>query len=57
VDYEGGRRSSFISDFSMTSQAGSFNSSFHGKVNQGGTRLRLRTGKGSVALEKLSGAL
>jgi Putative adhesin len=57
VDYEGGRRSSFISDFPMTSQTGSFNSSFHGKVNQGGTRLRLRTGKGSVALEKLSGAL
>jgi hypothetical protein len=57
VDYEGGRRSSFSSDFPMTSQTGSFNSSFHGKVNQGGTRLRLRTGKGSVALEKRSGAL
>jgi hypothetical protein len=55
VDYEGGRRSSFSSDFPMTSQTGSFNSSFHGKVNQGGARVRLRTGKGSVSLQKLSG--
>ena len=57
VDYEGGRRSNFSSDFSMTSQTGSFNSSFHGKINQGGTRLRLRTVKGSVSLQKLSGGL
>jgi hypothetical protein len=57
VDYEGGRRSSFSSDFPMTSQSGSFDSSFHGKINQGGTRVRLRTGKGSVSLQKLSGAL
>lgn len=56
VDYEGGRRSSFSSDFPMASQTGSFNSSFHGKVNQGGTRLRLRTGKGTVSLQKLSGS-
>jgi hypothetical protein len=57
VDYEGGRHASFSSDFAMTSQTGSFDSSFHGKVNQGGTRVRLRTGKGSVSLQKLSGAL
>ncbi|MGZ4841486.1 MAG: DUF4097 family beta strand repeat-containing protein [Candidatus Angelobacter sp.] len=56
VDFEGSRRSSFRSDFAMTSQTGSFDSSFRGKVNQGGTRLRLRTEKGSVSLEKLSGA-
>jgi hypothetical protein len=55
VDYEGGRRASFSSDFAMTSQTGSFDSSFHGKVNQGGTRVRLRTGKGSVSLKKSSG--
>ncbi|HEX3153270.1 MAG TPA: hypothetical protein VHV32_01540 [Candidatus Angelobacter sp.] len=55
VDYEGGRRGSFSSDFAMTSQTGSFDSSFHGKVNQGGTRVRLRTGKGSVSLKKSSG--
>jgi hypothetical protein len=57
VDYDGGRRASFSSDFPMTSQTGSFNSSFHGKVNQGGTRVRLRTGKGSVSLQKLSGGM
>ncbi|MGC2745031.1 MAG: DUF4097 family beta strand repeat-containing protein, partial [Candidatus Angelobacter sp.] len=57
VDYEGGRRSSFHSDFPMTSQSGSFDSSFHGKINQGGAKLRLHTVKGSVSLEKLSGTM
>jgi Putative adhesin len=57
VDYEGGRRSSFRSDFAMTSQSGSFSTSYHGLINQGGTRLRLRTEKGSVSLEKLSGEI
>jgi hypothetical protein len=56
VDYEGGRRSSFHSDFAMASQTGSYDRSVRGKVNQGGARLRLRTEKGSVSLEKLSGA-
>jgi hypothetical protein len=57
VDYEGGRRSSFSSDFPIASQTGSFNSSFHGKVNQGGARVRLRTVKGSVSLQKLSAGM
>jgi len=57
VDFEGSRRSSFRSDFGMASQTGSFSSSFRSKVNQGGTRVRLRTGKGSVSLEKLSGTM
>ena len=57
VDFEGGRRSSFRSDFPMTSQTGSFNTSFRGTVNQGGTHVRLRTEKGSVSLEKLSGTM
>jgi hypothetical protein len=57
VDYEGGRRCSVRSDFPMTSQSGSFDSSFHGKVNQGGTRVRLRTVKGSVSLQKLSAGM
>ena len=57
VDVEGGRRSSFHSDFPMTSQTGTFDSSFRGKVNQGGTRLRLRTARGSISLEKLSGTM
>ncbi|HET9836895.1 MAG TPA: hypothetical protein VFR84_01590 [Candidatus Angelobacter sp.] len=54
LDYEGGRRASFRSDFPISSTAGSFNSSFHGSVNGGGTRLHLRTEKGSVSLEKLT---
>jgi hypothetical protein len=57
VDYEGGRRASFRSDFPLSSRAGSFNSSFRGAVNGGGTRLHLRTEKGSVSLEKLAGQL
>ena len=57
VDYEGGRRASFRSDFSLSSTAGSFSNSFHGTVNQGGTRLRLRTEKGSISLEKSGGQL
>jgi hypothetical protein len=55
VDYEGGRHSSFHSDFALATRAGRFDESIRGTVNQGGTRLRLRTGKGSVSLEKLSG--
>jgi hypothetical protein len=57
VDYEGGRRASFHSDFALSSTTGSFNDSFRGTINQGGTRLRLRTEKGSVSLEKLSGQM
>jgi len=55
VDYEGGRRSDFHCDFPLNMQSGSVDRSIHGTVNQGGTKLRLRTGKGSVSLEKLSG--
>ncbi|HEY2498188.1 MAG TPA: DUF4097 family beta strand repeat-containing protein [Candidatus Angelobacter sp.] len=54
VDFEGGRRSSFHTDFSMASQAGGYDRSVRGTINAGGTRLRLRTEKGSVSLEKLS---
>jgi Putative adhesin len=57
VDYEGGRRSSFHSDFPMSAQTGSYDHSVRGKVNQGGTRVRLRTEEGSVALGKHTGAL
>ena len=53
VDYEGSRRSSFRSDFAITSQSGNFSSSYHGLINQGGTRLRVRTERGAVSLEKL----
>lgn len=53
VDFEGGRRSDFHSDFALSSQTSGFDHNIRGKVNQGGTRLRLRTEKGSVSLEKL----
>jgi len=57
VDYEGGRRANFRSDFPVSSTAGNFQSGFHGTVNGGGTRLHLRTEKGSVSLEKLTAQL
>lgn len=55
VDYEGGRRSDFHSDFTLNMQSGRIDHSVHATVNQGGTKLRLRTEKGSISLEKLSG--
>jgi hypothetical protein len=57
VDFEGGRHSSFHSDFPMTTRTGSRDDSVRGTINQGGTRLRLRSEKGSVSLEKLLGRL
>jgi hypothetical protein len=57
VDYEGGRHSSFRSDFALTSTSGRFATSYRGTINQGGTRLRLRTEKGTVSLEKLAGEI
>lgn len=55
VDYEGSRRASFRSDFAMAARSGSFDNSFHGTINQGGTHVRLRTERGSVSIEKLAG--
>jgi hypothetical protein len=57
VDFEGGRRSIFHSDFPMAAQAGSYDRNVRSTVNQGGTHLRLRTEKGSVSLEKRAGSL
>jgi hypothetical protein len=57
VDYEGGRRADFHSDFPLASDTGGFDHHVRGTVNQGGTRLHLRTDKGSVSLEKLPGQL
>lgn len=53
VDYEGGRHANFQSDFPLDIQAGRVDHSVRGTVNQGGTKLRLRTERGSVSLEKL----
>jgi len=58
LDFDGARRSSFHSDFPLASQAGGrWDHSVRGTINQGGTRVRLRTTRGSVSLEKLSGQL
>jgi len=56
VDFEGGRRSTFHSDFAIAAKTGSINSesSVRGTINQGGTHLHLHTEKGSMFLEKLS---
>lgn len=52
VDYSGGRRSSFHSDFNLSASM-SDGESVRGTVNRGGTRVRLRTEKGSISLEKM----
>jgi hypothetical protein len=57
VDFEGGRHSDFHSDFPMNSRIGSREENFRGTINQGGTRLHLKTEKGSVSVEKISGRL
>ena len=56
VDYSGGRRASFHTDFNLTVASGS-GENVRGSVNGGGTRLKLRTEKGSVTLQKLAGEL
>jgi len=56
VDYSGGRRSSFHTDFNLTVGSGS-GENVRGTINGGGTKLRLRTERGSVTLLKLAGEL
>lgn len=56
LDYAGGRRSSFHSDFNLAVASGS-SRSIRGTINGGGTKLRLHTVKGSVSLQKMSGEL
>lgn len=57
VDFQGGRRSRFHSDFALAAEAGRYDRNVHGTINQGGANVRLRTEKGSVELLKLSAAL
>lgn len=58
VDFAGGRRSGFRSDFPLTTEtAGRFRYDVRGTINGGGPRLILRTDKGSVSLEKRAGEL
>lgn len=56
VDFSGGRRTSFHSDFPLASHASSrWDRDVRGTVNQGGTHLRLRSEKGSVTLRQEGG--
>src|SRR6266704_471935 len=56
VDFSGSRRSSFHSDLPLATRTGSrFDGDVRGTINQGGTRVRLRTERGSVSIEKLRG--
>lgn len=52
LDYSGGRRSSFQSDFTIASETGS-GSSVRGTINGGGTQVHLRSGRGSIRLETM----
>ena len=54
VDFSGGSRSVFLSDFPMGQSSGRAIREIHGTINQGGTRMRLRTDKGSISLRKSS---
>lgn len=56
VDYSGGRRASFHTDFNLAVASGS-GENVRGTVNGGGTKLRLRNERGSVTLQKLAGEL
>jgi putative adhesin len=55
LDFSGGRHSSFHSDFSFTTDAGRRgDNDVRGTVNKGGARVRVRTERGSVSLERAS---
>jgi hypothetical protein len=58
IDFQGGRRGSFRSDFALNVESGGrLGQDVHGTINQGGANVRLRTEKGSVELRKLSAGL
>jgi hypothetical protein len=52
LDYSGGRRSNFSSDFTIAAETGS-SSSIRGTINGGGIQVHLRSDKGSITLEKM----
>ncbi len=58
VDFSGGRRSVFRTDFALASHTGAgYGHDVRGTVNGGGAHLHLRTEKGSISLEKRAGEL
>ena len=52
LQFEGGRRASFRSDFPITANGNFGSKSIAATINNGGTTLRLRTDRGQVAVEK-----
>jgi len=52
LDFAGGRKAIFRSDFPLTTNGNYASRSIQAKINAGGTTLRLRTDKGLVSLEK-----
>jgi hypothetical protein len=56
VDYSGTRRGSFHTSLPLAVQT-TGRSDVRGAINKGGTPLILRTGRGSVSVEKLAGDL
>jgi hypothetical protein len=59
IDYSGGRRSGFHSDFPLNVQAGERwgHQDVRANINSGGAHVVLRTEKGSVSIEKRAGEL
>jgi hypothetical protein len=58
VDFSGGRRSVFHTDFAVaTGTGGGYGHDTRGTVNGGGARVSLRTERGSISLEKRAGEL
>ena len=53
LDFQGGRRASFTSDFPAISGATYSGQNMKGTVNHGGPNVHLRTDRGSVSLRKL----
>ncbi len=52
LDFDGGRRASFHSDFALASNSGYSSSRVRSTINKGGTRVNLQTEKGTVELRK-----
>jgi DUF4097 and DUF4098 domain-containing protein YvlB len=57
VDFSGGRRAVFHSDFALASRSGGYEHDVRGTINGGGVHVLLKTERGSITLEKRAGEL
>jgi hypothetical protein len=57
VDFSGGRRAVFHSEFALASRSGDSAHDVRGVINGGGVQVSLRTERGSVRIEKRAGEL